>query len=200
MRYLIIVFFAFVFSLTAQAQRRGNPALADEATLQEQFDTMLLVSNRYREGSQRFRVVRRDYLDAFIANVNDSIVDYTARIGELEGEVDDLDERNETATEEVEERDATIAELENERDTVSLLGIELAKGTYSLIMWALVIGLLIALLVAMASTRVAATNNNELRNERDKLAAELEQSRKSRLTVEQELRRQLQDEINKRNG
>lgn len=166
-----------------------------DAPLQQQFDEMLDASNRYQE----FKVVRQEFLNAFMVNVSDSISGYTERIADLETEMADLRSQIEANSSEVADRDATITELNKELDSVSLLGMQLSKGTYSLIMWSLVIGLLIALLVALASTRIAAAANTELKRERDKLAEELEQSRKSRLTVEQELRRQLQDEINRRN-
>ena len=194
MRLFLYLFFLFI-CVNLTAQRRGNPAGAVEAPLQQQFDEMLDASNRYQD----FKVVRREFLDAFMSNVSDSISGYTERISQLESDVAGLENQIEERSTEVSDRDETIANLNNERDSVSLLGMQLSKGTYSLIMWSLVIGLLIALLVALGSTRIAAANNTELKRERDKLAGELEQSRKSRLTVEQELRRQLQDEINRRN-
>jgi chaperonin cofactor prefoldin len=196
----LLFFLILVISLPLAAQRKGNPALAEEAPLRQQFEDMLQVSNRYREGNRQFKVVPRDYLDAFMANVSDSISTYTIQIDELQREQTSLQSRIDETASEVSDRDRTIGELRRERDTVSLLGMQLAKGTYSLIMWGLVIGLLIAFLVAIASTRVAAGNNTALIRERDKLATELEESRRSRLTVEQELRRQLQDEINRRNA
>ena len=193
MRRFILYVLLLLCTASAFAQRRGNPALAGDASLQLQLDTMLDVSNRYQD----YKVVRRLYLDEFMSNVNDSISGYTERIGQLERQQAELQSQIDATSSEVGDRDATIADLKSERDSVSLLGMQLDKGTYSLIMWSLVIGLLIALLVALGSTRVAARNNTDLKRERDKLAEELETSRKSRLTVEQELRRQLQDEINK---
>jgi cell division septum initiation protein DivIVA len=195
---LILIFLFTLPCLQLPAQRAGNPALAEDAPLRQQFDEMLDVSNRYREGSRQFKVVPRDYLEAFMTNVSDSIATYTVQIDRLEGEQAELQDQVGQATTEVSERDGRIADLEREQNSISLLGLELAKSTYSLIMWGLVIGLLIAFLVAIASTRVAASNNTALIKERDKLTTELEESRRSRLTVEQELRRQLQDEINKR--
>ncbi|NJB86999.1 hypothetical protein GGR26_002776 [Lewinella marina] len=179
-------------------QQSGNPAQAGDRDLQTQFETMLDLSNRYREGSREFKVVPRDYLDAFMSNVSDSIATYTTQIEALEAQQAEQQARIDATSGEVADRDALIADLKDERDTVGLLGMQLDKGTYSIIMWSLVIGLLIALLVALGGTRIAAGNNSALKRERDKLAEELEQSRKSRLTVEQDLRRQLQDEINKR--
>ncbi|MBB4078894.1 cell division septum initiation protein DivIVA [Lewinella aquimaris] len=198
MRFLLYLLF-FCLCTSVSAQKRGNPALSEGTPLQFQFDTMLDVSNRYREQDQEFKVVRRVYLDAFMNNVSDSISVYTKRISQLEADKARLQDQIEGNASQVADRDATITALNAERDSVSLLGFQLAKDTYSIIMWSLVIGLLVFTLIAVAGTRVAAANNNELKRERDKLASELEQSRKSRLTVEQDLRRQLQDEINRRN-
>ncbi len=183
---------------SATAQQPGDPVEAADTPLELQFNSMLDASNRYKEYNKEFKVVRRDYLDAFMSNVSDSISGYTTRIRRLEDDLAGLRTQVDATSSEVATRDATIEELNAERDSVSLLGIQLDKGTYSLIMWSLVIGLLVALLVALASTRIAASNNTGLKRERDKLAEDLEQSRKSRLTVEQDLRRQLQDEINRR--
>ncbi|WP_157974615.1 hypothetical protein [Lewinella sp. IMCC34183] len=198
MRVLLPLLFIFLGTFSAYAQQSGDPSQGSDESLRTQFESMLDVSNRYREGSREFKVVRRDYLDAFMNNVGDSISIYTRRISELEQQEASLQGQIDKNSSEVADRDATIAALNQERDSVNLLGLQLDKGTYSLIMWSLVIGLLIALLVALASTRLAARNNNDLKRERDKLSEELEQSRKSRLTVEQDLRRQLQNEINKR--
>ncbi|WP_167641652.1 hypothetical protein [Neolewinella marina] len=195
--FLCLVFF-WMGAAVLFGQQSGNPAQAGDRDLQTQFETMLDLSNRYREGSREFKVVPRDYLDAFMSNVSDSIATYTTQIEALEAQQAEQQARIDATSGEVADRDALIADLKDERDTVGLLGMQLDKGTYSIIMWSLVIGLLIALLVALGGTRIAAGNNSALKRERDKLAEELEQSRKSRLTVEQDLRRQLQDEINKR--
>ena len=196
--YFFVLFVCLSASLSAQ--KYGNPALGQDVPLQLQFDTVIQVSNRYRERGSEFRVVRRDYLDNFMQNVSDSLSQYPRQIERLQEEKTALQQQIDATASEVSDRDATIAELNQERDSVNLLGIQFDEGTYNLIMWALVIGLLVALLVALASTRIAAASNTELKRERDKLAEELEQSRKSRLTVEQDLRRQLQDEINRRSA
>lgn len=179
------------------AQKKGNPALAEGVELRLQYDTMMDVSNSYREGRTDFKVVRHNYLDAFVANVSDSIVTYTERIENLEEEQRALQADIDENASQVAERDETIEQLTQENDNVSLLGVQMSRSTYGLIMWALVVGLLVALLVAIGSTRVAAANSAELERERDKLTKELEQSRKRRLSVEQDLRRQLQDVRNR---
>lgn len=199
MRFVFLLFTLFVCT-NLTAQRYGNPALSEGTELKNQYDTIIDLSNRYREGQTEFKVVRREYLDAFMENVSDSIATYTERIDVLEGEKKELQDNIDGHANEVGDRDKTIADLNSERDSVNLFGLQIDKSTYHIIMWSLVIGLLAAMLIALASTRVAAANNTELKRERDKMSEELEQSRRSRLTVEQELRRQLQNEINRRMG
>lgn len=187
----LILFLLVTSDLGAQP---GNPATADTASLRVQFDDMVRVSNRY----QQFRVVRRSFLNAFIANVSDTISGYTSEIAELKRTIATQNSRIEEQAGEIEVRDQDIVALQEDKESISLLGLDLTKTTYSLIMWALVIGLLAALVLALGSTRVAVSDSSGLKRERDKLSEELEQSRKSRLKVEQDLRRRLQDELNRR--
>ena len=93
-----------------------------------------------------------------------------------------------------------IGSLNGEKDSISLLGMQLSKTTYNIILWS-AIGILLALLLfSIARMQVAVTSNRDARIAREKTAEELEKSRKNRLEVEQKLRRQLQDERNKRGG
>lgn len=163
-------------------------------SLQKQFDEMLRVSNRF----QAFKVVKQDFLNAFIVNVNDSISAYTGEIKALKETITTQDQRINEQAVTIEAKDVEILALNEEKDGISLLGISLSKATYSLIMWSAIIGLLALLLLALARMRVAVSASNESGALNTKLTDELEKARKRRLEVEQNLRRELQDEINKR--
>lgn len=176
------------------AAQPGNPAQADTASLRVQYDQMLEASNRF----QRFKVVRQDFLGAFIANVSDSLRGYTDEIGSLKTTITEQKAKIDGQATTISERDAKITELTEEKDSVSLLGLPLSKTTYNVIMWSAIIGLLAALLFAIARMRFAVSTSREARLANEKTTAELEKSRKNRLEVEQKLRRQLQDERNKR--
>lgn len=194
-----IHFFAFLFILLSVisspiSAQAGNPATADSASLSQQFDEMLRVSNRY----QGFKVVRQNFLAAFIANVSDSLSGYTEEISTLNGTIATQANRLNKQEETIQEKDVEISQLNEEKDGVSLLGFQLSKTTYSLIMWSAIIGLLALLLLALGRMRLAVSSAKELSTHNAKLTDELEKGRKRRLEVEQNLRRQLQDEINKR--
>lgn len=189
---LLAIASLFTASLSAQA---GNPAQADESTsLQAQFDDMVRVSNRY----QQFKVVRQDFLNAFMGNVSDSIKVYTEEIGTLQGTISAQAEKIDKLTQDVKDRDGNVASLTAEKDSMNLLGIPLGKGTYATIMWSIILGLLALLAFAFLRMRVAISSASDAKSTSDKLSEDLEKSKKRRLEVEQTLRRQLQDEINKR--
>ncbi|MTB53147.1 hypothetical protein [Lewinella sp. W8] len=196
MRLISALFVLFFLSfLTPVSAQPGNPAQADTVSLRGQFDEMVRVSNRY----QRFRVVRQDFLNAFMANVADTIGGLTEELALRQGKIDEQATAIGGLETDVQERDATIEQLNKEKDGISVFGLLLSKGTYNLIMWTLAIGLLAALLFALARTRVAVSTSKDRKGQIEKLTSELETSRKQRLKIEQDLRRQLQDEINKRN-
>lgn len=191
---ILLLLFCVTLSWLAHAQA-GNPANASDSTsLRTQYDDMLRVSNRF----QRFKVVPEEFLQAFIANVGDSITVYTEEINTLQGTITSQATRIEQLSKEVGARDTRITALEAEKENMSLLGMPLGKSSYALVMWTLVFGLLALAVFAFLRTRLALAATNEARAASEKLAVDLDKSKKRRLEVEQSLRRQLQDEINKR--
>ncbi|MEL7162842.1 MAG: hypothetical protein AAFN92_18940, partial [Bacteroidota bacterium] len=165
-----LVFFALCLLLSAAHlnAQPGNPAQADTASLRGQFDAMLKASNRY----QQFKVVRQDFLNAYIANVSDSIRGYTDKIGDLQQTIDAQAQKLTAQTETIAARDGEISGLNEEKDGISLLGLQLTKTTYNLIMWSVIIGLLAGLLFALARMRLAVASHREVRVHKEKLASE----------------------------
>ncbi len=190
-RFLTLAFLLF-FAHTSVAQR-GNPATADTVSLQGQFDEMLQVSSKY----QVYKTVRRAFLDAFMANVSDSIRSNTNEIDLLECRISDQDNKIREQSVLIDDREGQITALTDEKDSISLLGIPLLKVIYNLILWSVIIGLFAMLLFALARMRLAVGSAREAREDFEAISEDLNKSRKNRLEVEQKLRRQLQDEINK---
>lgn len=192
--YIILAFVIACLSTTELEAQIGNPARADSVALQEQFDDMLEVSNRF----QTYKVVQEPFLRAFMKNVADSISTYTGEIKNLNATIATQAGKIQEQATNITERDGTITTLENEKESINLLGIPLSKSTYSTTMYVTIGVLLAALLLALGRMRYAAGTANEANVKVTKLSEELETSKRRRLEIEQNLRRQLQDEINKR--
>lgn len=189
-----VLFSAFLGLTAAVSAQPGNPAKADTATLRTQFEAMLKASNRY----QTFKVVRQNYLDAFMNNVSDSISGYTNEMSALQQTISTQKSTIDEQAAAIGEREASIKSLSDEKDSISLLGVPLSKAVYGVILWSIIGVLFAGLLFALGRMRMAIGASKEARLLNEKVSAELEASRKSRLKVEQDLRRQLQDERNKR--
>lgn len=186
-----------LFSLPLTAQI-GDPGRADDVSLQEQFDEMLRVSNRFTERATTFKVVRLPFLESFMTNVNDSISIYTEEIADLKSTIATQASKVQEQTSDITERDNTIATLQGEKQSMTFLGMQIDKTLYGTIVWSIIGILLAAFLFAMFRMRYAASSAKEANLKAAKLSEELDQSKRRRLEVEQSLRRQLQDEINKR--
>lgn len=197
MRITVFALLLLLFPLTKTDAQAGNPAQASDSTsLNVQFEDMLQASNKYLQ----FKVVRQDFLRSFMANVSDSIQVYTKEITDLNGTISTQSDKISSLSQEVKERDERLVALGQEKDSMNLLGTSMGKGTYTVIVWGLILGLLALLAFAFVRMRLAVATAAEARDSGNKLAEELEKAKKRRLEVEQSLRRQLQDEINKRNG
>lgn len=198
MRYFVLTLFAIlVLSLSQVYARAGNPANAsDSTTLRQQFDDMLRVSNRYR----KFKVVNQDFLNAFISNVSDSISGYTREIDDLNQTITAQAKKIESLTENVAARDADVTALTEQKDSMNLLGSPLSKATYATVVWGLLFGLLALLVFTFLRMKVAIGSARAANDNGAQLSDELAKAKKQRLKVEQDLRRQLQDERNRNRG
>ncbi|AXG70903.1 hypothetical protein KORDIASMS9_03158 [Kordia sp. SMS9] len=187
--------FILCFSLFANAQnvaKNANLPLK-EGPIDEQFEFILKNSNKYKN----YKVVKRDWIEKLQKNVADSI---NAIQKDLSTEVEKV------ATQQIEiEKLKTdlatvnqkIEDLYTEKDSISLLGLQLSKGNYQTLMWG-IIGVL-AILWLFFTYRFKASNTitKEAKAKLAETEHEFEEHRKRALEREQQVRRKLQDEINK---
>jgi uncharacterized coiled-coil protein SlyX len=183
------------FSLLANAQNVAKNAKLQlkDGTISEQFDFILKNSNKYQD----YKVVKRNWIEKLQRNVADSI---SAIQKDLSTEVAKVT----TQQIEIEKLKADLAavnqkieDLNTEKDSMSLLGLQLSKGNYQTLMWG-IIGLL-TILWLFFTYRFKASNTitKEAKIKLAETEQEFEEHRKRALEREQQVRRKLQDEINK---
>ena len=181
---------ALCFPLFVQAQSTGSGA----PSLREQFDAMVRGSTRY----QQYRVVPQTELNAFMAAVADTLDTREREIEKLDSTIAAQTRKITEQAATIDSRDQQIEQLQAEKDGIYLLGILVNKTTYNAILWTIILAALAGLIFFFLRARLAVSTSRELRREKEELTAELDAAKKRRLEVEQELRRKLQDEINKR--
>jgi hypothetical protein len=162
-------------------------------TIENQFDNIYRTSSTY----QNYKVINRDRFNTLKSRVLDSLKVYSKSISAKEKTITAKSSEIESLKKELAETNTKLTEAISKENSFSFLGIEIAKGTYNLMVWALV-GILLAGLIHFIyqfakSNSVTKTALSDL----EEVEKEFEAHRKKTLEREQKLRRQLHDEINK---
>lgn len=163
-------------------------------TIDSQFDYLYAIS-RTQDGHEH---VRRTNLELIRKNVADSVRALTKEIADLK-EKDDNQQRTVNAiTDSLTRIQNELQTARQEKDSFSFIGILLQKSTYSLIMWGIVLLLAVALTTFIYRFNQSHTVTKDTKKAIADLQDEFDQHRKKAMEKEQKLKRQLQDEINKR--
>ena len=194
-RYVMGLVLALAFCFMGQLNAQAPKGLS-EGNLQEQFDYLVEESSNY----QTYKVVPRTWLNTFWAQVQDTIRAQQGVLKENQLQLNVQKENIDKFTSEKTGLNEQIDLLQREKDSLSLLGISVDKSVYHLLVWVIIAALAVGLIFFMGRFRYANSITKKIRKDNEELQATVEQQRKRMLEKEQELRRQLQDEINKRLG
>ncbi|RMA64587.1 hypothetical protein [Ulvibacter antarcticus] len=173
-------------SLSVFSQENGN-------TIEDQFVDVVDKSNNYQE----FKVIKKSKINVLRKNILDSVAALENTITTAYAEID-------TQKTEISTLKATLATTQDnlsvskeKEDGIELIGILTQKSTYNTVMWSIVLVLLaiLAFLFYKFKNSHAVTKDAKLRL--DETESEFDAHRRKTLENEQQLRRKLQDEINK---
>lgn len=199
-KQLIVGTLAAFFSLTfiTNAQENNLDSLNVEVnkktnTLNEQFENLVEKANSW----QTYKIIDRTKLGNYQKNVLDSLQNVKSKIHAQQEVISKHEEEVKKLNGNISELQNNLEKTQNEKDSINFLGILLSKGTYSLMMWSIVLILTCLLLFYVYKyINGSAVTRKSLQDLRE-LQDEYENYRKSAIEREQKVRRQLQDEINK---
>jgi len=184
---------AFICAISINAQENEPKQTLDSGTIENQFDYLIKKSNRYQE----YKVVKRVWLDRLKKAVDDSLnvvkkelVDTKVTLNEKEAEIVTLTNSLNTTNE-------TVSNLNNEKDSINFFGMLISKPMYNTTLWSIITILLVALLFFVFKFNNSNTITREAKDKFSELEIEYENHRQRSLEREQQIRRKLQDEINK---
>jgi len=186
-RIALAICFLLLGINTIQAQ------LEDGESLEQQFDDMLKQSNRYQD----FKVVKIVKLNRFHQNVQDSLDLFrvtskadNSLIASQQQAMDSLNLSNSKLQSDLSQSQAKEA-------GISFFGALMQKGTYKTMMWVIIGILLLALIAVIMGYKNRASVTRGLSVKLSEIESEFEEHRQRALEREQQIRRKLQDEINK---
>ena len=168
----------------------------DTLSIEGEFDLIYKTSSSYKE----FKVIRKSRFQNLKNKVSDSIKLLNEELQLKNYKIirleQDLNNINKVLLKKIVEEEKEI----RKKNSISFLGIQLNKSTYTITVWSIILLLIIALFYFIYQYKnsyqiILHAKKNVLEAEN-----ELANNKKKSLEREQKLRRQLQDEINKQRG
>ena len=194
---LIICIIVSTASLTTQAQTES----INEGTINDQFEFVLRKSYNFRgTNGEMYENVRRSMLLTLQAHANDSINTLKESLTKTNTVVENQEKEITSLKDSLSQTQGTLDATNKEKDSMSLVGLQMSKTSYNILMWSIIAGLFVLLLVFIFKFK---NSNSVTRTAKQSLAdleLEFEEHRRVALEREQKVRRQLQDEINKQKG
>lgn len=200
LKFLALTLMMVVSSNTIYAQDNETQSI-NEGTINDQFEFILRKSGNFKgTNGQQYEAVSRNMLLALQSNAIDSLKT-------LQNKLDTSNSTIQTQQKEIDDlksnlgnTQSTLDATNKEKNNMSLLGLQMSKTSYNILMWAIVGGLLTLLLIFIFKFK----NSNSVTKAAQKALAETEEEfeehRRTALEREQKVRRQLQDELNKQKG
>ena len=169
----------------------------DGGPISSQFEYLTSKSGNYNANGIRYEVVKLTFIEKLRQNVLDSLKVYNKKTAELNATIAESEGTINTLKNKLEETTNNLMEVNEEKDSISFLGIMIAKGTYNFMLWTIITGLLLLLLFFIYRFRQSNILTQEAKSGLSDLEMEYEDHRRRALEREQKISRQLQDELNK---
>lgn len=190
--FSIFFILIFVFGNAQTASKDSLPASIN-GNLTQQFDYVFQKSNSFQE----YKVIKKEYFALLKKNSNDSVNRFKKEVEQLKLQFSAYDENLQSLKDTLATTKSTLEEMKNAQNSMNFLGISVAKSSYIMIMWGIVLLLLFLTLIIFFRYKSAKTIANESLRSFEKLEEDFEDFKRKSLEKEQKLGRQLQDEINK---
>lgn len=184
------LFLVLLFVLSSFQNSAQNDSIT---TIKNQFDNIYRTSSTY----QNYKIINRDRFNTLKKSVLDSLKSYSKSISEKEKTIASKTYEIESLESELKETNSKLKEAIGKENSFTFLGMDIEKGTYNLIVWALVAILLAGLIHFVYQFSKSNTVTKNALASLEEVELEFDAHRKKTLEREQKLRRQLHDEINK---
>lgn len=182
------------FSYSQTDKNKEPKASLNSGTIESQFDYLYKKSGSYQE----YKVVKKTFFYKIKNNVLDSLKTIKEELASTkqivvrqENEIKGLKNNLKTTND-------NLTGVTKEKDNIKFLGIPLTKAAYNTILWSIITGLIAFLFVFIFKFKAS----NTITKQANKLLTETEEEfdsyRATSLEREQKVRRELQDELNKK--
>mgnify|MGYP003652230710 FL=1 len=197
-KYLFILASIFFISPTLFAQNDDDNLSLNEGTIDNQFEYVLKKSGDFRgTNGQMYEAVKRNMFLTLKAHTIDSLKTIQEKLGSLNNTVEAQLKEIDGLKSSLSSTQSTLDATNSEKNSMSLLGAQMSKTSYNVLMWTIIAGLLSLLLFFIYKFKNSNVVTKNAKHALAEIEEEFDEHRKTALEREQKVRRQLQDEINK---
>lgn len=197
-KYLfILALFSFISPMLFAQNDDDNLSLS-KGTIDNQFEYVLKKSGDFRgTNGQMYEAVNRNMLLTLKAHTIDSLKTVHAKLESLNNTVEAQLKEIDGLKTSLSSTQSTLDSTNAKKNSMSLLGAQMSKTGYNILMWTIIAGLLALLLLFIYKFKNSNAITKKAKYNLAEIEEEFEEHRKTALEREQKVRRQLQDEINK---
>tara|TARA_R100001369_G_scaffold89355_1_gene126919 strand:+ start:135 stop:743 length:609 start_codon:yes stop_codon:yes gene_type:complete len=191
---VIVIVTLSLQSIQAQTANSQEDKLSlNSGTIDNQFEFVIRRSNSWQD----YKTVKKTWLYALKAHTLDSLKAVHENLSDTKSIVKTQADEISGLKVSLANTESTLTATNEEKDNISLLGIQMSKASYKVLMWSLAAGLLALLLFFIYKFKGSNSATREAKLKLDEVETEFEEHRRNALEREQKVRRQLQDELNK---
>jgi hypothetical protein len=189
MRKLVALIPFLLLSCSLLAQESS----ATDNSIKAQFVNVIDKSNSYKE----FKVIKKVKLTRLRKNISDSISKLALEIIYLNTAIENQSVEITTLTSELAKTREDLTVSHGKENGINVFGIKTRKATYNMFMWSVIVSLVMGLLLFVYKFNNSNLGTREAKIKLVETVAEFDEHRQKKLQEQQQLRRKLQDEINK---
>lgn len=175
---------------SSRAKREVKISL-DKGTIKSQFDYMIKRSNNWQD----YEVIKNPVIRKFGSNVQDSLISFRTKLKDSKTLVNNQNTEITKLKDDMKSLQSQLDATVKSKDSMKFLGVELPKGTYNTIMWAIIFVSLILAAICFLLFKRSNSVTVETKNTLKEVREEFDMHRKNALVREQKLARKLQDEV-----
>ena len=171
-----------------------SPDGLKKGSLANQFDYLNYIS----KNNYDFKMVRKTNLDIVKRNVIDTVAKLHKEISSLKSSSSNYTSNTKTLQDSIQVLKDQLAQEKEKTESFSFLGINTSKTFYNTVVWTIIAVLAVAAFIFLFSYRKAKVDTVEFQKTAEQSQEEFATFRKKSMEKEQLLKRQLQDELNKK--
>ncbi|SEB68467.1 hypothetical protein SAMN04489761_1439 [Tenacibaculum sp. MAR_2009_124] len=196
MKLLKVLSLIFITTATVTSIAQEKQTNKESNLIKEQFEELYKKSSSY----QKYKVIDKKAYSDIKRNVMNSLKGLESTINSKQDTITTLEGESNLLKSQISELNQKLEVSLAQENEISFLGIDLAKTSYNVLVWS-IISILIILLVFFIY-RFKNSNNvtKKTKVSLDEIEEEFDVYKRKSIENEQQLRRKLQDEINKQRG